>query len=303
MKYGDLLNSCMLCKRECGVDRLSGKIGVCAANDKLKIARAELHLWEEPPISGEKGSGTVFFSHCNLKCVFCQNHEISQEYGGAYITIERLSEIFLELQAKGANNINLVTPTHYVPQLMEALDIAKSNGLSLPILYNTNGYDRLETIKLLDGYIDVYLPDFKYFNDKFAVKYSKADKYLENILPLLKEMVRQTGSATFNDKGTIKKGVIIRHLMLPGLLFDSKKVIDKIYDAFGDDVYISIMNQYTPMNKASDYPEINKHLNPKHYDSLINYAAEIGVTNGFIQDEGANTEEFVPSFKLEGVFK
>lgn len=303
MKYANLLESCNLCKRECGVNRLNGEIGVCAANDNLKIARAELHLWEEPSISMGKGSGTVFFSHCNLKCVFCQNHEISQEYNGAYITIERLSEIFLELQYKGANNINLVTSTHYVPQIIEALEISKSQGLNIPILYNTNGYDTLETIKLLDGYIDVYLPDFKYFNNKYAIKYSKANNYLDNIIPILEEMVKQTGEPSFDDEGKIKKGVIIRHLMLPGLLFDSKKVIDTIYNHFGDKVYISIMNQYTPMNKSYQYPEINKHLNPKHYDSLISYASDIGITNGYIQDEGSNTEAFVPSFRLEGVFK
>lgn len=301
MKYDDLLENCTLCKRNCGVNRLNGQLGFCKASDKLKVARAELHLWEEPPISCGNGSGTVFFSHCNLGCVFCQNHEISQESGGAYISINRLSEIFLELQDKGANNINLVTPTHYVPQIMEAIEIAKSNGLNLPILYNTNSYDSLETIRKLDGYIDVYLPDFKYFNDKFAIKYSKASNYLENIIPVLEEMVRQVGPPVFDEEGRIQKGVIIRHLMLPGLLFDSKKVIDTIYNIFGDTVYISIMNQYVPMNHAKDYPEINKKLNPKHYDSLINYASDIGVTKGFIQDEGSNTTDFVPSFNLEGV--
>lgn len=301
MKYDFLLSKCNLCRRYCSVNRLDGELGVCAATDKIKVARAELHLWEEPPISCDKGSGTVFFSHCNLKCVFCQNHEISQEYNGAEITIERLSNIFLELQEKGASNINLVTPTHYVPQIMEAIEIAKNNGLTLPILYNTNGYDTLDTIKLLDGYIDVYLPDFKYFDDKYCKKYSKANNYSDNILPILEEMVRQTGTPSFDDKGRILKGVIIRHLMLPGLLFDSKKVIDQIYTTFGDKVYVSIMNQYTPMHKAILYPEINKHLNPKLYDSLINYASDIGITNGFIQDEGSNTEEYVPSFNYEGV--
>ncbi|MDU3324643.1 MAG: radical SAM protein, partial [Escherichia coli] len=189
MKYDYLLKKCDLCRRHCGVNRLNGELGICAADDKLIVARAELHLWEEPPISCENGSGTVFFSHCNLKCVFCQNHEISQEYKGAKITINRLSDIFLELQNKGANNINLVTPTHYVPQIIEAIEIAKSKGLKLPILYNTNGYDTLETIKLLDGYIDVYLPDFKYFDDKYSIKYSKAKDYSSEIIPILKEMV------------------------------------------------------------------------------------------------------------------
>ena len=301
MKHIDLLKNCLLCNRKCEVNRLKGELGVCSAGDSIRIARAALHLWEEPPISGENGSGTVFFSHCNFKCVFCQNHEISQNYNGATISIERLSDIFLELQQKGANNINLVTPTHYVPQIIEALDIAKVKGLKLPILYNTNGYDSLDTIKYLDGYIDVYLPDFKYFNNKYAIKYSKVTDYKDNLIPVLKEMVRQTGSPKFDDNGLITKGVIIRHLMLPGLLFDSKKVIDTIYKTFGNQVYISIMNQYTPMFKAYEYPEINKRLNSKHYESLINYASEIGVINGFIQDSEASSTDFVPSFNLEGV--
>ena len=301
MKHINLLENCLLCNRKCGVNRLKGELGVCSAGDSVKIARAALHLWEEPPISGENGSGTVFFSHCNFKCVFCQNHEISQNYNGATISIERLSDIFLELQEKGANNINLVTPTHYVPQIIEALDISKAKGLNLPILYNTNGYDSLDTIKYLDGYIDVYLPDFKYFNNKYAIKYSKVNDYKDNLIPVLKEMVRQTGSPKFDDNGLITKGVIIRHLMLPGLLFDSKKVIDTIYKTFGNQVYISIMNQYTPMFKACEYPEINKRLNSKHYESLINYASEIGVINGFIQDSEASSTDFVPSFNLEGV--
>lgn len=301
MKYKKLLESCTLCKWNCKVNRLNGQLGVCKADDTVKLARAELHLWEEPPISCGNGSGAVFFSHCNLKCVFCQNHEISQEFKGKAVSIERLSDIFIELQEKGANNINLVTPTHYVPQIKEAIEIARTKGLNLPILYNTNSYDSLETIKSLEGYIDVYLPDFKYFNDKYAFKYSKTKGYKENVITVLKEMVRQTGEPKFDDEGKIKKGVIIRHLMLPGLLFDSKKVIDEIYNTFGDKVYISIMNQYIPMHKAYLYPEINKYLNPKHYDSIVEYAANIGVTNGFIQEDGTNNKNYVPSFEMQGV--
>lgn len=297
----ETLKQCNLCIRNCNVNRLKGELGFCKSSQYLKVARAELHLWEEPCISGEKGSGTVFFSNCNLSCVFCQNHKISQEGVGKEITTERLGEIFLELQSKGANNINLVTPTHYVPQIIVAIKLAKKKGLTIPILYNTNGYDSIETIKSLKGYIDVYLPDFKYFNDKYAIRYSKVKGYRNNVLTILKEMVAQVGTPIFNDNGIIQKGVIIRHLMLPGLLFDSKKVIDHIYNNFGDDVYISIMNQYTPMNKACDYPEINKPLNQKHYDSLINYALDLGVKNGFIQDTGTNSESYVPSFNNEGV--
>lgn len=301
MKHKKYLENCNLCNRHCNVNRLKSELGACHASSNIMLARAALHFFEEPPISGKEGSGAVFFSCCNFKCVFCQNHEISQEYKGMEVSIEKLSKIFLNLQNQGANNINLVTPTHYVPQIIEALDIAKNKGLSIPILYNTNGYDSLETIKLLNGYIDVYLPDFKYFDDKYAMKYSKINNYKQNLIPVLKEMYSQVGKPQFNDNGIIKKGMIIRHLMLPGLLFDSKKVIDSIYNTFKDNVYISIMNQYTPMFNAKNYPEINKTLSEKHYESLIDYAASIGVKNGFVQDTGTNSTEFVPSFNFEGV--
>lgn len=323
MDYLDLLDECTLCNRNCKVNRNNNQIGYCNASNKVKIARASLHLWEEPPISQGNGSGTVFFSHCNLKCVFCQNYDISQgpknnfnneissntakpdpckaPVIGVEVSIKRLSEIFLELQEKGANNINLVTPTHYVPQIIEALKIAQKNNLTIPILYNTNGYDSIETIKALDGYVDVYLPDFKYFNNKYAVKYSTANNYAENAIKVINEMVSQVGKPKFDSHGNMIKGVIVRHLMLPGLLFDSKKIIDYLYNKHKDDIYISLMNQYIPMFNAHNYPEINKPLNPKHYDSLINYALELGVKNGFIQDEGTNKSDFIPDFNLEGV--
>ncbi len=298
-----MLDECRLCNRNCRVNRNNNDIGFCKASDKIKIARAALHLWEEPPISKGNGSGTVFFSYCNFNCVFCQNHEISQEFSGMEVSIERLSEIFLELQEKGANNINLVTPTHYVPQIIESLKIAKKNGLIIPILYNTNSYDSLETIKSLNGLIDVYLPDFKYFNDKYAIKYSKVKNYSLNATKIIDEMLNQVGIPKFDSDGRITKGVIVRHLMLPGLLFDSKKVIDLLYNRYSDNIYISLMNQYVPMFKACEYPEINRPLNPKHYDSLVNYALELGVKNGFIQDDGTNNTSFVPSFNLEGVMR
>jgi putative pyruvate formate lyase activating enzyme len=326
MNYLNLLDECTLCHRNCKINRNNNQIGYCNATNKVKVARASLHLWEEPPISQGNGSGTVFFSHCNLKCAFCQNYNISQvvigtlssdsvsnnieaqnsNFGavtGMEISIKRLSEIFLELQEKGANNINLVTPTHYVPQIIEALKIAKKNKLTIPILYNTNSYDSIETIKLLNGYIDVYLPDFKYFNDKYAINYSKANDYASNAIKVINEMVNQVGTPKFDSKGNMIKGVIVRHLMLPGLLFDSKKIIDLLYSKYKNDIYISLMNQYVPMFKAYDYPEINKTLNPKHYDSLINYALELGVVNGFIQDEGTSTSDFIPEFNLEGIKK
>ncbi|BDR80756.1 radical SAM protein [Clostridium tetani] len=292
-----MLNQCRLCPRECNVNRLEGEIGYCGASNKLTISRADLHFWEEPCVSGKNGSGTVFFSNCNLKCVFCQNHCISQENLGVEISIERLSEIFLELQKKGANNINLVTPTHYVPEIIEALKLSKSNGLSIPILYNSNGYDSLNTLKALAGYIDVYLPDLKYYNSKYSLRYSMAKDYFEKASIAIEEMYRQVGKPIFDENSIIKRGVIIRHLMLPGLLFDSKKIIDFIYKSFGNNVYISIMNQYTPMFKASDYAEINRRLNEKHYDTLINYALDLGIKNAFIQENGSSSEEFVPDFK------
>lgn len=326
MNYLKLLDECTLCYRNCKVNRNANQIGFCKASNKVKIARASLHLWEEPPISQGNGSGTIFFSHCNLKCVFCQNHDISQVIEenfsetliddikiqnstfessviGLEISIERLSEVFLELQEKGANNINLVTPTHYVPQIIEALKIAKKHKLVIPILYNTNSYDSIETLKLLKGYIDVYLPDFKYFNDKYALKYSKANNYASNAIKAIDEMVNQVGGPQFDSKGNMIKGVIVRHLMLPGLLFDSKKIVDLLCNKYRNSIYISLMNQYVPMFKACNYPEINKILNPKHYNSLINYALENGIENGFIQDDGANTSDFIPDFNLEGVEK
>ncbi|MEL5864600.1 radical SAM protein [Clostridium cochlearium] len=292
-----MLNQCRLCPRECNVNRLKGEVGYCGASEKLMVSRAALHFWEEPCVSGENGSGTVFFSNCNLKCVFCQNHCISQENLGIEISIERLSEIFLELEENGANNINLVTPTHYAPQIIEALKLSKASGLNIPILYNSNGYDSLDTLKALDGYIDVYLPDLKYYNSKYSLKYSMAKDYFEKASIAIEEMYRQVGKPVFDENGIIKKGIIIRHLMLPGLLFDSKKILDYIHKTFGNNVYISLMNQYTPMFKASNYPEINRKLNEKHYNSIIDYALDLGIKNAFIQESESSSEEFVPDFK------
>lgn len=301
MDYMKLLEKCNLCMRNCNVNRNKGVKGLCNSTNNIRIARAALHFWEEPCISGENGSGTVFFSNCNLKCVFCQNYEISNEGFGKEITVDRLADIFIELQEKGANNINLVTPTHFVPQIIEALKIAKNNGLDLPIVYNTNSIDTLDTIKALNGYIDVYLPDFKYFEDKYSMKYSKIKGYSKNVIDVIDEMIKQVGAPKFNKDGIIEKGVIVRHLLLPGLLFDSKKVVDAIYNNFGDNVYISLMNQYTPMHNAKMYPEINKSINEKTYDVLIDYALSIGIKNGFIQESGTNSKEFVPDFNNEGV--
>ncbi|MFL0248648.1 radical SAM protein [Candidatus Clostridium stratigraminis] len=297
------LRNCMLCPRNCKIDRTANKAGICRSGSKVAIARVSLHYWEEPCLSGKNGSGTVFFSGCNLKCVFCQNNAISHKGVGLETSIERLSEIFLEQQSKDAHNINLVTPTHFVPQIIEAIKIARSNGLKLPIVYNSSGYENIETIKALKGYIDIYLPDLKYFKDKYSIKYSNAPKYFSIASKAIGEMYNQVGSPSFDADGMIKKGVIIRHLMLPGLLFDSKKIIDYIYKTFGDNVYISLMNQYTPVNNLEKYPEINKSLNPRHYEGLIEYCLSLGIKNAFIQDEGTVSESFIPEFDLRGVDK
>ena len=297
----NMLSSCKLCPKNCGVNRLKGELGFCRAGNTVKIARASLHHWEEPCISGTKGSGTVFFSNCNLKCVFCQNHEISTHGAGMEVSIDRLSNIFLEQQARGAHNINLVTPTHYAPQIIEAVKLAKEKGLVLPILYNTNSYENVETIKALRGIVDIYLPDLKYFDDKYSIKYSNAPAYFTAATAAIKEMVTQAGEPIFNKEGLIEKGVIIRHLMLPGLLFDSKKIVDFIYNTFGNSVYLSLMNQFTPMHNTYEFKELNKPLNPKHYESLIDYCVELGVSNGFIQYGGTVSESFVPDFDLSGV--
>lgn len=297
----DKLQECILCPRECKVDRIYGEKGFCRAGKNVSLARAALHYWEEPCISGEKGSGTVFFSSCTMKCVFCQNYNISTAKVGKEISICRLAEIFIELQNKGAHNINLVTPTHYVPQIIEALKISKNNGLKIPIVYNSSGYEKVETIKMLDGYIDIYLPDMKYFNDKYAKKYSSAPNYFDAAKKSVDEMFKQVGKYEFDECGIMKKGVIIRHLMLPGLLFDSKKILDYIYNKYKNDVYLSIMNQYTPLGNVKNYPELNKKLNPKHYDSLVDYAIGLGIEKAFIQDGETAEESFIPEFNYEGI--
>jgi putative pyruvate formate lyase activating enzyme len=290
------LEKCNLCPRNCGINRINGQIGFCGAGANVKIARSSLHFWEEPCLSGKNGSGTVFFSYCTLKCVFCQNHKISNGGKGNEITVQQLADIFMELQNEGANNINLVTPTHYVPQIIEALKKARDMGLNIPIVYNSSGYEKIETIKMLEGYVDVYLPDFKYFSEEYSNKYSKASDYPEYARSAIDEMVRQVGAPIFDENGIMLKGVIIRHLMLPGLLLDSKKVVEYIYKMYINSVYISIMNQYTPLDIVGDYPEINRRLNPRHYNKVIDYAIDLGVENAFIQEGDTASESFIPDF-------
>lgn len=297
----DLLRECRLCPRNCGVNRLAGKIGICGVDARLFVARAALHYWEEPCISGENGSGAVFFSGCGLHCVYCQNREISNGESGKEISIERLAQIFLELRQKGANNINLVTPTHYLPHIIEAVRLAKSKGLRLPIVYNTSGYEKVESLRMLEGVVDIFLPDFKYRDPEPAQKYSRAPDYFDVAAAALDEMVRQAGTPQFDENGMMQKGVIVRHLILPGHTGDSKDIVRYLYERYGDKIYISLMNQYTPMKSVSSIPELNRKLSDKEYDEVVDYAVSIGVENGFIQEGGTAEESFIPPFDNEGV--
>ncbi len=291
---------CELCCRRCKVNRNQGKLGFCGMDASLYAARAELHFWEEPCISGEAGSGTVFFSGCSLQCVFCQNHDIAVAKAGKQISQKRLTEIFLELQAKGALNINLVTPTHYVPQIIDALREAKKNGLTLPIVYNTGSYDTVETIQSLDGLIDIYLPDLKYYSSELSTRYSKAPNYFDCASKTISEMFRQVGQPQF-EKDQMIKGLIVRHLALPNALHDSKKVLKYLWESYGDQIYVSIMNQYTPRQATEKYPEINRKLTKREYNKLIDYALDLGYSNAFIQEGETALESFIPSFTYEGI--
>lgn len=291
---------CSLCPRMCNVDR-EITTGYCGVKKTLRVARAALHFWEEPCISGEEGSGAVFFTGCNLRCVFCQNFQIARAEQGKEITVERLSEIFLELQEQKANNINLVTATHYVPQVVEALKMAKEKGLHIPVVYNCGGYETVETLKLLEGLVDIYLPDFKYVDHDRAKRYSRAEDYPEAAKKALAEMVRQQPEAEFDERGIMKKGVIVRHLMLPGGIKDSKAVVKYLYETYGNQIFISLMNQYTPLPHVADYPEIDRKLKKFEYDRLVDYAISLGVENGFIQEGETAEESFIPAFTNEGV--
>jgi len=296
--------SCQLCPRGCKVNRERGNAGVCGVNSSLKVARAALHFWEEPCISGTKGSGTVFFSGCSLHCVFCQNKEIAQGRIGKEITKERLAEIFLELQEKDANNINLVTPGQFVPHIVWAIEHAKNNGFKLPIIYNTSSYEKVDTIKQLEGIVDVYLPDFKYWNSELAAKYSNAPDYPEVAKVAIEEMVRQQPVPVFYEKDgqeLIKKGVIVRQLLLPGQAEDAKQIVNYLYETYGNNIYLSLMSQYTPLPHVEKYPELNQKVGRREYDAYVDYAIEIGVENGFVQEEDVAEESFIPDFNCEGV--
>lgn len=293
-----LLNCCLLCPRKCGVNRNKEELGFCKAGNKIKIAKAYLHMWEEPPITGKNGSGTIFFSGCNLRCLFCQNYYISEENNGVDISVERFSEICLDLQNKGASNINLVTPTHYVPLIIDGIKLAKKNGLCIPIVYNSSGYECVETIKLLENIVDVYLPDFKYYSDLYAIKYSGCKDYFKFACKGLNEMVRQKPKCVFDDNGNIVSGVIVRHLLMPGMQEDSKKILKFLYDNYGNNIYISIMNQYTPVRKCK-YDELNNKVDDIVYDEIIDYAWDIGIRNAFVQEGGTQSESFIPDWDFE----
>ncbi len=318
------MECCMLCPRKCSVDRrsdsASSKTGVCGQTEKIKIARAALHYWEEPCISGKNGSGAVFFSGCSLKCVFCQNRDISAGGFGKEISIERLADIFLELQEKGAENINLVTPTHFIPQIRAALDMVRAD-LKLPVVYNSSGYESVESLKLLAGYIDIYLPDFKYADKGLAAELSKAGDYPECAVLAIDEMVRQIskrhrpegchseGICSFDDRGMMRCGVIIRHLVLPGHVRNSKEVLDMLYKRYNNTLYYSIMNQYTPFSLTNPgtskimekYPELKRKLTEREYEKAIDYALALGIERAYIQEGGTAGESFIPAFDLEGV--
>lgn len=301
MKNMNKYENCLLCPRKCGINRRTGQTGVCGVSSEIKVARAALHYWEEPCISGKRGSGAVFFSGCSLHCVFCQNREISDGKEGKVISKERLSDIFMELEGKGANNINLVTPGQYIPDIVWAVNNAKSRGMKLPIIYNTSGYENVTELKLLEGIVDVYLPDFKYMDSTLSAMYSRAKDYPSVAKQALSEMVRQQPDVVIDDAtGLIQKGVIVRQLLLPGHVNDAKAVLKYLYDTYHDHVYISMMSQFTPI-ALKDYPEINRTVTRREYERLIDYALEIGITNAFIQEGDVAKDSFIPAFDCEGV--
>lgn len=295
------LEKCQICPRDCLVNRSNGEIGLCGVDDQVKVARIALHYGEEPPISGKNGSGAIFFSGCNLKCIFCQNYSISSKNFGKNITIQQLADQMIRLQKEQAHNINLVTPTHYIPQIIEAIKMAKKKGLKIPIIYNSSGYEKIESLKLLSGLIDIYLPDLKYYDDLLAMKYSKAPNYFEIATQAIQEMYRQVGFPQFDQEGILKKGIIVRHLLLPECLEDSKKIIHYLYQTYQDKIFISVMNQYTPLEQVKKIKELNHKVKKKDYDCLIHYAYDLNIQNAFIQDISSASKDFIPKFDLTGI--
>ncbi len=311
-------DNCILCPRECGVNRTTGHTGACGMSSAIIAARAALHKWEEPCLSGQdetRGAGTVFFSGCSLRCAFCQNKPISSgdttvsaksvstynDVVGKEVSVERLVDIFFSLEQQGAYNIDLVTPSHFVPSIREAITISKNRGISIPFVYNSSGYEKADTLKTLNGLIDIYLPDFKYFDNSLALKFSGIPNYFEYASSAVAEMFSQCSDAIFTDDGMMQKGVIVRHLCLPGHTDDSKNVIKYLYDTYGNDIFYSILNQFTPVNQIANYPELNRKLTEDEYDSVVDYAIDLGVENGFIQEGEAALESFIPLFECEGI--
>jgi len=292
---------CNLCPRMCSANRKHGEYGYCGVGEELSVSKAYLHMWEEPCISGSRGSGAVFFDGCGLGCIYCQNNRISRGEVGKTLSVQELADIFIKLQNKGAHNINLVTPTHFAFKIKEALFYSKEKGLSIPVVYNTGGYERNETIKLLEDCVDIYLPDFKYMDPNTAKKYSNAADYPEFARMALKEMVRQKPNVIFDENGIVKSGVIVRHLLLPGNLKNSKAVLEYVYKTYGDSVYISIMNQYTPMRKFAEFPELSETTSRREYEKLINYALSLGIKNAYIQDSESSDCSYIPDFDMEGI--
>lgn len=297
-----IMHDCTLCPRRCHANRMAGETGFCGEGAELKAARAALHFWEEPCISGSQGSGAVFFSGCNLRCVFCQNYDISVNKVGKAISLQRLAQIFLELQEKGAANINLVTACHFLPQVCLALTMAKEQGLRIPIVYNSSGYEEAASLRMLEGLADIYLPDLKYRSSRLSAQYSKAEDYFEKAAETIAEMFRQTGAPVMDpDTGLMKRGVIVRHLLLPGHVGESKKVLRYLHEAYGNDIYVSIMNQYTPLRHMAQFPDLNRRITAEEYDRVLVFAEKIGIERGFIQEGDTAAESFIPSFDGEGV--
>ena len=293
--------SCTLCPRKCGVDR-EKSTGFCGETNTLRISRASLHMWEEPCISGDSGSGTIFFSGCQLKCSFCQNNDIASSKRGGEISVSRLAEIFFELRDQGANNINFVTPSHFAPSIIEAISIAREKGFSLPFVYNCGGYESVETIKMLGGYIDIFLPDFKYFYPETAERYSHAKNYPDVAKKAIEEMVKIADKPVYDENGIMQKGVIVRHLILPSHYKESIDIVKYLYETYGDDIVISIMNQYTPM-ECETHAELKRKLTQYEYNKVIDAAAELGITNAYIQEGETQSESFIPPFDMSGVYR
>ena len=295
------LDDCILCPRMCHADRTEGGTGVCGAGEKARVALVSLHQWEEPCISGERGAGTVFFSHCSLKCVFCQNHEISHGGKGRDVSPGRLAEIFIEQQARGAETLDLVTPTQYAPQILQALIIAKRHGLTIPVVWNSGGYETESMIESMRGYVDVFMPDLKYRDEGISKKYSGASNYFIAASKAIIKMYNMTGSPKYDVRGIMRRGLLVRHMVLPGCRKDSMRLLDWLWKNFKNNIKLSLMNQYTPMYKAYKYHEIDRKLTTFEYDSVVNYAYDLGFRNAYIQEGSAATEAFVPDFNLSGV--